>query len=92
MGAFGTVGAVNALRRGDATVPAHLRADRWELTREGQAARARGEQRCGAFADGVWVDRPESAAQPVLLGAPDTQRDCFAEQVAPAFTRGALGD
>jgi len=38
------------------------------------------------------VDRPESAAQPVLIGAPDTQRDCFAQQVAPAFTRGALGD
>ncbi|MEO0605806.1 MAG: hypothetical protein AAF211_30520, partial [Myxococcota bacterium] len=52
-------------------VPPHLRADRWELTPDGQRAHALFEERCGELAAGAWIDFPPDAWQPELKAAPD---------------------
>ena len=71
-------------------VPPRLRADRWELTRDGGRARDLAERECGELPDGAWVDLPHGATRPVLLDASDEQLRCFDETVVPMFSIGGL--
>lgn len=70
------------------TIPPHLRADRWELSRDGEMALRRTSEICGELPSGAWLDLPEDAAQPVILSAPEELTACFNEQIAPRFQRG----
>lgn len=65
------------------TVPPHLREGRWEMSIEGRQVRALTESTCGELPDGVWLDRPDPGALPVLLDASDSLDACYEEQVLP---------
>jgi hypothetical protein len=69
-------------------VPPNLRADRWELSRDGDMARQRTIEICGELTGDAWIDLPETAAQPVLLSASAERTACFNEKIAPRFQRG----
>jgi len=85
LGMMGVMSIVVPSNWTDRNVPSHLRADRWELTPDGQIARSRTESECGEMPYGVWIDAPPGAARPVLLGATDEMVACFDDRVAPAF-------
>lgn len=79
----GVVSAIVTPANRNADVPEHLREGRWELTIHGQQVRRLVESECGTLPDGVWVDRPDEDALPVLLGAEPAQQSCFDDQVVP---------
>lgn len=87
--AMGTTSAMLAPANRDASlVPPHLREGRWEMSVEGRQVRALTESLCGDLAAGVWLDRPDPDALPVLLGADRATAHCYETKALPAM-RGA---
>ena len=69
-------------------VPPQFRADRWELSRDGQHARQRTEEQCGPLPSGCWIDMTEQDVQPIIYGASAELEQCFVNEIAPRFQRG----
>lgn len=74
------------------SVPDYLREGRWEMGIDGLRARDLTETLCGTLPQGVWLDRPEFEALPVLLGAEPELSNCFEQKALPAMHGEWLGE
>lgn len=81
---FGVIAAFVAPRLWIArNVPPYLRADRWELSRDGMVARELAERVCGPLPEGAYVDLPAGAEVPTLVGGSAQLQRCFDDKMTP---------
>lgn len=90
-GAASSLGAwVAASRWETGNVPPRWRADRWEVSRDGEEAWGHTRHLCPDAGSDAWIRFDEGDLAPRLEGAPADATACFAARVAPRYSRDRL--